>query len=102
MQLGVDGEEPLQQHHLLKMTPAASHFAVAIYHLLQRRQSPLRLDAHPRVSALLRQGKVVAHESLSGLRQMTGIDGSLSDVLATLTSPETLENVENYFSGVQS
>ena len=51
---------------------------------------------------VLRQGKVVAHESLSGLRQMTGIDGSLSDVLATLTSPETLENVENYFSGVQS
>lgn len=47
---------------------------------------------------VLRQGQVVAHETLQGLQQLAGRGGGLSDVLAALTSPETLENVERYFS----
>ncbi|MEZ6059683.1 MAG: ABC transporter ATP-binding protein [Planctomycetaceae bacterium] len=49
---------------------------------------------------VVRDGHVVAHESLDGLRRLTGIGGPLSDVLASLTSPETLENVDHYFSRV--
>lgn len=47
---------------------------------------------------VLRNGEVVAQESLDGLRRLTGMGGRLSDILATLTSPETLDNVENYFT----
>lgn len=47
---------------------------------------------------VLRNGEVVAQESLDGLRRLTGLGGRLADILATLTSPETLANVESYFS----
>ena len=48
---------------------------------------------------VLREGQVVAQESLDGLRRLTGIRGGLSDMLASLTSPETLENIDHYFQG---
>lgn len=48
---------------------------------------------------VLRDGEIVAHDCLDGLRQMTGSQGRLAEVLAELTSPETLENVDHYFSG---
>lgn len=72
------------------------------YFILIRAPAPELIEDLADKFVVLRQGKVVAHESLAGLRQMTGIDGPLSDVLATLTSPETLENVENYFAGTES
>ena len=51
---------------------------------------------------VLRQGQVVANETLEGLQRLTGIGGGLSEVLASLTSPETLDNVDHYFAGSSS
>ncbi|MFT4556998.1 MAG: ABC transporter ATP-binding protein [Planctomycetales bacterium] len=48
---------------------------------------------------VLREGRIVAHDTVEGLRHETGLGGPLSDVLASLTSPETLDNVEDYFAG---
>jgi len=48
---------------------------------------------------VLREGRIVAHDTVEGLRRETGLGGPLSDVLASLTSPETLDNVEDYFAG---
>lgn len=48
---------------------------------------------------VLREGRVVAHDSIDGLRRETGIGGPLSDVLASLLNPETLEQIEEYFAG---
>lgn len=51
---------------------------------------------------VLREGHVVAHDSIEGLRRETGLGGPLSDVLASLISPETLDRVEDYFAGESS
>lgn len=48
---------------------------------------------------VLREGNIVAHDSIEGLRRETGLGGSLGDVLASLISPETLDKVEDYFAG---
>lgn len=50
---------------------------------------------------VLRDGCVVAHDTIDGLRCETGIGGPLSDVLASLLSPETLDRIEDYFVGEQ-
>jgi ABC-2 type transport system ATP-binding protein len=47
---------------------------------------------------VLRDGRVAAHDTLAGLRRQTNCDGSLAEVLARLTHPQTLENVERYFA----
>ena len=46
---------------------------------------------------VLRDGVVVAHDSIEGLRRETGLAGPLSDVLGSLLNPETLDRVEDYF-----
>jgi ABC-2 type transport system ATP-binding protein len=46
---------------------------------------------------VLRDGSVVAHDSIDGLRRETGLTGPLSDVLGSLLNPETLDRVEDYF-----
>ena len=47
---------------------------------------------------VLRDGRVVANDTLQALRQQTGLSTPLSDVLATLIDPNTMANVENYFN----
>ena len=43
---------------------------------------------------VLKGGRVVAFDTLDGIQRQTGLTGSLSDVMAKLIHPETLDNVE--------
>jgi ABC-2 type transport system ATP-binding protein len=46
---------------------------------------------------VVRDGIIAAHDSPAGLRRLAGCNGSLAEVLARLTHPETLESVKRYF-----
>jgi len=46
---------------------------------------------------VLREGIVVAHDTLEGLRRQAPGAGSLEEILATLIHPKTMENIELYF-----
>ena len=46
--------------------------------------------------ALLRDGRILAVDSLDGLRQIAGCDGSLAEVLERLVSPETEQHIDRY------
>jgi ABC-type multidrug transport system ATPase subunit len=50
---------------------------------------------------ILREGEVLAFDSLDGLRRATGCWGSLGEVLQRLIFPETMRNLERYFKGLQ-
>lgn len=47
--------------------------------------------------AVLRDGQIVAYDTVAGLRRQTGCSGSLEEVLERLINPKTLENLERYF-----
>lgn len=51
---------------------------------------------------VVKAGEIVADDSLAGLRKRTACDGPLSEVLAKLTHPETLDRVERYFGEARS
>lgn len=46
---------------------------------------------------VLREGRIVALDTLEGLRQRTECRGPLSEVLGRLIHPQTMENLERYF-----
>ena len=46
---------------------------------------------------VLRNGEILAFDTLDGLREQAQCDGSLQEVLERLINPETLENIERYF-----
>jgi ABC-type multidrug transport system ATPase subunit len=52
--------------------------------------------------AILRDGEVVAYDTLEGLRQFTGQRGSLAEILERLLYPETARKLESYFEGTES
>ncbi|HEX7379286.1 MAG TPA: ABC transporter ATP-binding protein [Pirellulales bacterium] len=47
---------------------------------------------------VLREGRVAAFETVEGLRRMAHSSGTLSEALARLLHPETLNNVAHYFN----
>lgn len=49
---------------------------------------------------ILRDGEVLAFDSLDGLRRLTGCWSSLGEVLQRLIFPETVRNLERYFKGM--
>lgn len=46
---------------------------------------------------VLREGRVVAHDTLDGLRQQSAVTGNLSEILAHLIHPGTKDNIARYF-----
>jgi ABC-type multidrug transport system ATPase subunit len=46
---------------------------------------------------ILRDGAVLACDTVDGLRRLAGCDGSLGDVLEQLLYPETTRHLERYF-----
>jgi ABC-type multidrug transport system ATPase subunit len=46
---------------------------------------------------ILRNGEVAAFDNLDGLRRLTGVTGSLADILEKLMFPETTQKLEEYF-----
>ena len=48
---------------------------------------------------ILRDGEVVAADTLEGLRRLTGLDGSLGTILERLLYPETAQKLADYFGG---
>ena len=52
--------------------------------------------------AVIRDGVLAAFDTPDGLRQLTGCNGSLQEVLEHLISPETLANIDAYLEGTSS
>lgn len=48
---------------------------------------------------VLESGKIIAHATTDELRQQSGIDGSLEEVLERILQPETLAKIDAYFDG---
>lgn len=48
---------------------------------------------------ILRDGEVIAADTLEGLRRLTGEPGSLGAILERLLYPETAQKLEDYFEG---
>ncbi len=48
---------------------------------------------------VLRGGEVAAYDTADGLRQLTGCQGPLEEVLGRLLDPNTLEAIDRYFEG---
>lgn len=48
---------------------------------------------------VLSRGRVIAFDTLEGLRRSTGVAGSLSEVLEKLMFPEAARRIEGYFEG---
>ena len=46
---------------------------------------------------VLKNGEIAAFDTLAGLRDMTGSDGSLTDILELLMFPETTQKLQEYF-----
>jgi ABC-2 type transport system ATP-binding protein len=46
---------------------------------------------------VLRDGEILAYDTLDGLRRATGCHGSLGQVLEKMIYPETMQNLKNYF-----
>jgi ABC-type multidrug transport system ATPase subunit len=46
---------------------------------------------------ILRDGEIAAADTLDGLRQMTGISGSLGEILEKTLYPETVKRLQEYF-----
>lgn len=51
---------------------------------------------------ILREGEILAFDTLEGLRLRTGRRGSLGEVLETLVFPETLRNLDRYFEAYEA
>ena len=47
--------------------------------------------------AVIRDGQIIACDTLEGLRRMTSCAGSLAEVFQRLINPHTAENIERYF-----
>jgi ABC-type multidrug transport system ATPase subunit len=48
--------------------------------------------------AILEGARLKAYDTLEALRARTGCSGSLSEVYERLVHPQTLDQIENYFS----
>lgn len=48
--------------------------------------------------AVLRDGELIAYDTVAGLRGLAGVQGSLDDVYERLVNPKTHANIERYFS----
>jgi ABC-type multidrug transport system ATPase subunit len=52
--------------------------------------------------AILKEGRIVAYDTLPNLRRQTGVDGKLEEVYERIASPRSAEKVDLYFRGMQS
>jgi ABC-2 type transport system ATP-binding protein len=48
--------------------------------------------------AILQGTRVIAYDTMEGLRAQTGVAGSLPEVFEKLVHPQTLEHIDNYFN----
>ena len=46
---------------------------------------------------ILKEGAVLAYDSIEGLRRSTGCRGTLGEILERMIYPETLKNLDHYF-----
>lgn len=51
---------------------------------------------------ILRDGEVVAFDTAEGLRRQTDCSGPLGEVLQRIIFPQTLDNLDRYFEGMQT
>jgi len=49
--------------------------------------------------AILRDGRVLACDTLEGLRQVAGVAGGLDEIYQRLVAPDMASNIEQYFQG---
>lgn len=48
--------------------------------------------------AVVKDGRIIAFDSVEGLRRMSGCTGSFAEVFERLIHPDTLKNIEKYFA----
>jgi ABC-type multidrug transport system ATPase subunit len=48
--------------------------------------------------AIIRDGRVIAHDTIAGLRRLASCDGKLDEVYERLVRPHTTESVDKYFA----
>ena len=49
--------------------------------------------------AVLREGQLVAYDTVDGLRKLAGFDGSLDEVYERLVNPQAVATIQKYFEG---
>lgn len=94
---GLDPAGILALKHVLKRLGSDEGYLIAI-----SAPAPETIEDLADDFVVLKNGKVLAHESLDGLRRLAGTQGTLSEILGRLVNPETLENVDHYFAGDHS
>jgi len=50
--------------------------------------------------AILRDGRIVAYDTLAALRRQSGVDGKLEEVYERIASPGSAQKVDRYFEGM--
>lgn len=91
---GLDPAGILALKHVLKRLGSEEGYLIAI-----SAPAPETIEDLADDFVVLKNGNVLAHEPLDGLRKLAGTTGTLSEVLGRLVNPETLENVGHYFEG---
>lgn len=61
-------------------------------------QIPETVELMAHKIAILGDTRIIAYDSLDGLRTKTGCSGSLPEVFEKIVHPQTLEHIENYFN----
>lgn len=92
---GLDPAGILALKHVLKRLGTEAGYLIAI-----SAPAPETIEDLADDFVVLKNGTVLAHEPLDGLKKLAGNAGSLSQILGQLVNPETLENVDHYFAGV--
>jgi len=47
--------------------------------------------------AIIRDGQIVAYDTVDGLRRLSGCSGSLEEIFERIMRPDTLKDIEHYF-----
>lgn len=94
---GLDPAGILALKHVLKRLGTEEGYLIAI-----SAPAPETIEDLADDFVVLKNGAVLAHEPLEGLRKLAGNEGTLSEILGKLVNPETLENVDHYFAGASA
>jgi ABC-2 type transport system ATP-binding protein len=94
---GLDSSALLALSHVLKRLAERNDvtvvMAVPVPELVEGLADKVAIVAH---------GRIVAYDTLDGLRKIAGSSGSLSEAFEKIMHPDVFENIENYLGGRKS
>jgi len=89
---GLDPSAILALGRVLKHLAESGNFTIVM-----ASQIPETIELMAHQIAVLGDTRIIACDTLEGLRAKTGCSGSLPEVFERLVHPQTLEHIENYF-----